>query len=65
MSEETDQKRPPVGYTLEGGGVVTTCKGCGWVAWRETRAEAEKAWPEHKTCPKYMVKLYAKTHRKP
>lgn len=61
----TDSERPPVGYTLEGGGHVATCKGCGWEVWRPTRADAERASTDHKTCQNYMVKLLKRTHRTP
>ena len=36
------------GLTEEGGGVVATCKRCGWLRWLETRPQALSAGREHK-----------------
>lgn len=66
MSDQDDveeEKRPPVGFTVEGGGVVATCKGCGWAAWKPTRREAETAGTDHKACRSDLVKLHARLAR--
>lgn len=45
-----DRKRL-IAYTNEGGGVVATCKGCGYEVYGETRQAAERAARDnHKKC---------------
>lgn len=63
QEEPEEEKRPPVGFTVEGGGVVATCKGCGWAVWKPTRQEAEKAPADHKTCRSDLVKLHRRLAR--
>jgi hypothetical protein len=44
-----------IALTEEGGGVVATCRPCGWLRWGETRAEVLTAGREHK-CRKEDLK---------
>lgn len=64
MTDQADKpKRPPVAYSSEGDGTVGRCTECGHEWWRETRHAAERAAPDHKTCPAYMLKLARRAHR--
>lgn len=47
----TGDRKRVIALTPEGGGVVATCKGCGWIAYGTTRTEAERnARDNHKKC---------------
>lgn len=54
---------PPIGFTLEGGGTVATCKRCGWELWRPTRSEAEARADDHKTCLAVNVALWKRLRK--
>jgi hypothetical protein len=62
MSAEVKPKAPPIGYTLEGGGTVATCKRCGWEVWRPTRLEAAALTTAHK-CRADLVKLWKRLRK--
>jgi hypothetical protein len=53
---------PPIGFTVEGGGTVATCKRCGWEVWRPTRLEAAALTDGHK-CRADLVKLWKRLRR--
>lgn len=58
----TAAEAPPVGFTLEGGGVVAGCKRCGWEIWKSVRSEAETASEAHK-CLASDVKLWKRLRK--
>jgi hypothetical protein len=62
--QQEKPKRPPVAYSTEGKGTIGRCTGCGHEWWRETRVQAERAAPDHKTCLAYMVKLLKRHARR-
>lgn len=57
---EAKPDHPPIGYTVEGEGVVATCKRCGSAWWKPTRQEAETAGRDHAKCRADLVKLHAR-----
>lgn len=57
-AEEVVIERPPMGYTVEGGGVVAGCKGCGWEIWKPNRHDAEAAAAGHAKCRADLVSLH-------
>lgn len=64
MTDDEKPKRPPVAYSIEGGGSIARCTGCGHEWWRPTRQAAERAAPDHKTCFGYMLKLVKRHARR-
>lgn len=39
---------PTVAYSEEGGGVLATCKDCGWLTWTSTSQRTRAASKKHK-----------------